>query len=467
MNTKIVSAGNGKRRMETGDHFKNGASSKSLTSRGKFFRKACFALLASGIVFWSCNKPEENQSRFAKIDMKDAALLFIAPSNSTTRSATKSSTEQNRLFKITDDGIVEEVSYLDEDGNEINESYMPEMIYHISNSDYFVVTIRRPYDGSFTGYSSNNYLVRKSDGAVFLLPAFLYGRTGGYVNSDFLIQDANKNIYFMCRMLGEMLRVYKVDISDPNNLTLSPITPDTEDAYAFTVSAKGDILYSINQSWEYRLRKSNGGLYNIPHGRFWGLDSWTGFDGKIKYVTSDASLEDWTTHLYSINISENGDVSIDDKKLDFQDFIFNDNAYLIRFSNRVLLIGRSSSAGFVAIHEVENVSNSPRIVNLSYGISTVKNVVSSDNYYYLRGNNSSAQPFLIKVNPANDAVTELFSAGAYDIYAMAVSANDELTFNALRMNDGRKVIGKITSSGALQIIDDQMDVEVTVLQRIQ
>ena len=34
MNTKIVSAGNGKRRMETGDHFKNGASSKSLMSRG-------------------------------------------------------------------------------------------------------------------------------------------------------------------------------------------------------------------------------------------------------------------------------------------------------------------------------------------------------------------------------------------------------------------------------------------------
>ena len=52
MNTKIVYADSGKKRMETGNHFKNGASSKSLMSRGNLLRKACFALLVTNIVFF-------------------------------------------------------------------------------------------------------------------------------------------------------------------------------------------------------------------------------------------------------------------------------------------------------------------------------------------------------------------------------------------------------------------------------
>ena len=46
--------------METGDHFKNGASLKSHTSRGNFLRKACFALFATSIIFCGCKKNNEN-----------------------------------------------------------------------------------------------------------------------------------------------------------------------------------------------------------------------------------------------------------------------------------------------------------------------------------------------------------------------------------------------------------------------
>ena len=54
--------------METGDHFKNGASSKSHTSRVNFLRKASFALLAAGIIFSGCKKEKDNAPVF---DTKD------------------------------------------------------------------------------------------------------------------------------------------------------------------------------------------------------------------------------------------------------------------------------------------------------------------------------------------------------------------------------------------------------------
>ena len=41
--------------METGDHFKTGAGLKSLVSKGNIFRKACFALLAAGVIILSVN----------------------------------------------------------------------------------------------------------------------------------------------------------------------------------------------------------------------------------------------------------------------------------------------------------------------------------------------------------------------------------------------------------------------------
>jgi len=56
--------------METRDHStcasrsasKNGASSKSQMSRGNFLRKACFAVLAAGVIFGGCGKDDDKDS---------------------------------------------------------------------------------------------------------------------------------------------------------------------------------------------------------------------------------------------------------------------------------------------------------------------------------------------------------------------------------------------------------------------
>jgi hypothetical protein len=248
-------------------------------------------------------------------------------------------------------------------------------------------------------------------------------------------------------------RIYKLDISNPNSITSSPVTPDTESAWNFTVSAKGDIFYGTNNA--FRVAKSNGGLYNIPYGGIT-LNSWTGLDGKIRYAVNDRAL-------FTVNIETNGNTSVEEKSLGIQLGGLYHPVRMLRFSNRIILLPSDDWH----IQEVENPSNNPRNIILSYSINSIKGAVNSENYYYINGLNSSQQPFLIKINTANDAVTELFNAGDYDIYTMTVSNNDELIFNALRMSDGVKVIGKISSTGNLQIIDTQINSEVTVLERIQ
>jgi len=438
--------------METRNHFKNGASSKSQMSRENFLKKVCFILLMV-FVFGSCNDPKEeieekggkkNNSKISKIDIKNAAALFIAPANSTLKSAPanslNSSIGQDRLFKITDDGIVEEVSYLDESGNQINEVLIPETIYTIYNSDYFAVKMNDKF-----------YLVRKSDGAIFVLNTVLgpvnntARRTGGFLNSDYIVQNPDKSMYLK-NILDQ--RIYKLDVSNPNSITSTPLTPDTDWASFWAVSAQGDIFY-YNRDNLWRVRKSNGGYYNIYNNDGF---SWTGFDGKIKFFKG--------SNLCTVNIDENGDVSIEEKTLNFLS-AYAVGPYILRFNNRIIV------GDGVCFCEVENESNTPRTINWSYNIQNFYKVVNTENYYYIFGRNSLQGTFIIKIDPTNDALTELLTGENYDIYAMTVNNNDEVIFNALRMSDGVKVLGKISSTGNIQIIDEQMNYETTVLERIQ
>ena len=59
MKNVVFNADNGNAKMDAGYHFKNGASSKSHTSRRNFIKTGCIALLAAGIAFSGCKKDED------------------------------------------------------------------------------------------------------------------------------------------------------------------------------------------------------------------------------------------------------------------------------------------------------------------------------------------------------------------------------------------------------------------------
>ena len=58
MKNVVFNADNGNAKMDAGYHFKNGASSKSHTSRRNFIKTGCIALLAAGIAFSGCKKDD-------------------------------------------------------------------------------------------------------------------------------------------------------------------------------------------------------------------------------------------------------------------------------------------------------------------------------------------------------------------------------------------------------------------------
>ena len=133
--------------------------------------------------FVSCNKYKNDLFR---LDIDNAASLFIAPADSMS---------EQSLYKITVNGIVEEVSYLNKRGNQIEGFFIPEMLYTISNSNFFAAKLRNQHN------ETNTYLICRSNGVVYNINANIeefgtHNRVGGYMNSDYFALDEDNNMYF-------------------------------------------------------------------------------------------------------------------------------------------------------------------------------------------------------------------------------------------------------------------------------
>ena len=54
----------------------------------------------------------------------------------------------------------------------------------------------------------------------------------------------------------------------------------------------------------------------------------------------------------------------------------------------------------------------------------------------------------------------------YVVYKMEISKDEEITFNAMRMSDGAKVIGIVSPNGNLSILDSELSSEIVSLIKI-
>lgn len=120
------------------------------------------------------------------------------------------------------------------------------------------------------------------------------------------------------------------------------------------------------------------------------------------------------------------------------------------------------------ISEVYNSNNSPRKVSLtSLQLKSVTAVTSSENYYYVAGLTSTNETVLLKINPDNDSFNHILPENEYEVFSFTASETDGITFNALRMSDGKKIIGQVgINGGEVKILDEESDVEITYLERI-
>ena len=391
----------------------------------------------------------------AKMDIEDAHTVYIAPGPVTST---------NEIYTINDAGNVKEMTYTykdeedntvtkdgqgnivikDKDGNDITDEIkgdvviptrrIPTAVYN-AGINYIIVC-----------YSSEGYLVRKNDGAVFSLAGVGLPQAEGVAN------DNQGNIYYRTPV-GSQMSVVRIDVQTPSSLTRTVYSPSTDWITSWDITPDGHLIYAYQPNRDWRIRKANGGLYNPIGYSNYGSVFWIGLDGKIRYNGGGK--------LHTVTIDQNYNVIEQSLVLNF------DSGYptfCLRFTNRILFVRTGSWWG--EILEFENPDNLPRSIDFSSIINTIRIAENSNSFYYLLGKNNANSSVLLKINPETDAVTTLLQ-DQYDIYKMTVSPNDVVTFNALRMSDGAIVIGEISAAGQVKILDATLTNEVVVLERIR
>jgi hypothetical protein len=312
------------------------------------------------------------------------------------------------------------------------------------------------------GYGYNDgYLVRKSDGAVFSLKNVgLPSSNNMFVkNNEAIFTDNGNNIYYIS---GE--KVIKINVQNPRNITKETYSPSNDSISVFIMDKSGNIFYygRDNASNEIsRIKMSNGGLKNFD--LYTGRTAWLGWDNNLYYYEEGVSrqIKKVVINIPNITITDFGDPHILYPGLNSL------SSYRVRINNRVIYVCESRCAVFEFYPTPALISENSNETDyyLHFPLASINGVGCSDNYYYIVGNNSQFDPVLLKINATNDSYTTL--ASGYDIYKFTVSSNDVVTFNALRMSDGAKVIGEISASGQLRILDSTLNSEVVALERIR
>jgi hypothetical protein len=392
----------------------------------------------------------------ARMDIEDAHDLAIVPD---------ASTGEDELYKVTNNGDVEKVKYYGKDKNETSISSRPSAIYNV-DSNYVIIC-----------YGSEGYLTRKNDGAVFSLKDVGIptgsAQGGNSYGSKIIQQDLQGNIYYGIQSSPNVALI-KLNISNPENITKTSVISQEQGINgAFDVAPDGTIIFG-----NFVVRKTNGGLFyatNTSSLAPW----WIGLDGKIRYAHPGGYITGISISTITIDGDFNQLITTEDyayaQGTDRSDFYFWGRATLVKFNNRIIFVyadakrGDLTSYNDTGIYEVENPTGAKevRMVPLSHKLRSYKNIAYSNDSIYLFGNDINDQPTLVKVNPNNDVTTVLLNPGTYDVYKISIGQNNTVSFNALQMFDGAIVIGEISASGQVKILNTTLNTEVIVLERIK
>jgi|TARA_B110000263_G_scaffold246568_1_gene257812 hypothetical protein len=386
-----------------------------------------YTLLTACIVASCADVPEEynNTETLEKsasnnlqyIDISNAESLYI--SSSTGRTSSRGGSK-NKLFKITEDGAVLEIYFLDSDNNSYTITKQPISIDNV-NTDYVVFSF-----GADKINVTECYLANKSTEEVYLL-----GSSDSQLGSNcpvpqgqstekMILTDNKNNFYYRYYAPVEGYYLRQINYTDSNNITATQHIVDTESIDHFVVDSNGNIAYtaSIGDKEVYRMRESNGGYYNLPYTQYW-----IGLDGNI------------TSNEYITN-----------------------QHYKFKLSNKLIFVLPGSDTPIV-------IDNGTEINTLNLPLSEISIAKSSSNYVYISGtDNSSDNTVIVKFNPNDNSFSQIYTDGTYNLYNFNVTSDDCIIFSAL--NDGKTVLGKIDKDGDLTITYESDDEKITILETI-
>jgi hypothetical protein len=112
--------------------------------------------------------------------------------------------------------------------------------------------------------------------------------------------------------------------------------------------------------------------------------------------------------------------------------------------------------------EAQNPAATPRVI-ADLGLSKVGDADQTEDFYFLAGLDGNGNGGLVRVSPYTDQVTPLVPYGSYTFYDIALRPDNSVMYGALRMSDGRKVLGLISPEGVDRILsasgDEVVDLE--------
>lgn len=432
-------------------------------------------LLGLFLLFTGCESSLNKKSSIAKMNIGDATTLFIASSaNGMAKISPKGNNDvavaTKRLFKITEDGVVEDVVYTDEEGNEITETYIPENMYFIENSPYFFADFG--YEGMFlvNKETGDVYKTSMDNQGGYLIDNMQLEKFGFFENSPFATTDDKGNIYYRWYE-DTSVRVHKIDISNINLFTDKALTPVNEDVYEFVVSEEGDLVYQfINCSLPNcpsgrRFRSLDGRLSSVFEDSYDGV-VFRGLDGELFVfdLIWDSEESDYFSLVQKTCFSDNGILSFD--TISYQKIgesvQSSSSKYLIVLPYKVLMIYLNSSA---VVLDSRNKSE----VGMSFDINDNMRITDlhyTDSYIYccgeIEGNFS-----LVRIDPYTYSKDVIMQNNDYEIYSFTVLDDETIMFNGLRLSDGKNIIASIEKNGKFKILDETLNSQESVLERIQ
>jgi len=432
------------------------------------YNAAAIALLFFLVIvsFSQCEDPltpeeeeETAQAALSALDIFDARALYIAPTqvNGAGKTAATDSEVVNRLFKITTDDLIQQVSYVSDEGDTMEASLYPNNLYDAGPDHLLISFSASPDEPDFIDEA---YLVRKSDGAVFQLDydgQLIFPQEQQYFANYGTVQvDQNGDIYFQNYFSGRM--VYSLSISGEEVLS-EPVSPPDESIEWFITDYSGNVAVA-NSDMEGRVITTDGSLFNLP-----GVEFWMAANDSL-YVSAYHDAENYYSVL-QLNCSGDTPASLDTFATGLENvpLLMHGSNYLITMDNRTLIVVTAAGTGN-GVWEVYNPDRAPRMVAaVMEAFTEFTSAGASDDLYYIAGNGADAQPLLAGIDPLTDTVIPV--TREYDIQSITVSPEDHIYFTGLRMSDAAKVVGEIDAAGSVTILDEELSGPAYALTRIQ
>lgn len=434
-------------------------------------------ILSSALII-SCSEDEPGKTEVktypkAVLNIAHASSLAIVeePSGRVAENAAN-------FYKITANGSFEEVKFVNPDGTDIDPTLASPVVKveKIINLNASYLLLSGTFSVSDTLGHSQTYsslLVRKNDGAIY-----------NYESNDIALKsrlgegplkyDASNNIYY-----SNGTGVNKLTISDPSKISKIEYLPTGQKAEYFDIDAKGICVYKYGESSgvtnsngtnDIRLKKLNGGIFEVKVEGRDNREFWLGSNGAI-YFTTYTWSNGFIPAIHKINVNNN-DISISNVWSSDNTSTYpgvgkmfrttSQGAYKILKGNSVLFIDTYQSSYGSDNSSWEFFEDTNEVVNISLPRMEQESIIiSSSQFYYIATGTD-----LYKVNINTHQYTKLLNSGEYEVYAINVDDNDNIQFSGLRFDDGKKIFAKINKDGVLTIVDAELDRKATVLERL-